>query len=52
MMLEQTKAMLELAKQEVRSVQYTRIRNAVANAKNAKDEVLAVDFFSFGWYNT
>ena len=40
MMLEQAKAMLELAKQEVRSVQYARIRNAAANVKNEVLEML------------
>ena len=40
MMLEQAKAMLELAKQEVRSAQYARIRNAAANAKNEVLEML------------
>ena len=41
MMLEQAKAMLELAKQEVQSIQYTKIRNAVVSVKNEVLEMIA-----------
>ena len=41
MMLEQAKAMLELAKQEVQSIQYAKIRNAVVSVKNEVLEMIA-----------
>ena len=41
MMLEQAKAELELAKQEVQSVQYAKIRNVVVSVKNEVLEMIA-----------
>ena len=41
MMLEQAKAMLELAKQEVQSIQYAKIRNAAVSMKNEVMEMIA-----------
>ena len=41
MMLEQAKAMLELAKQEVQSIQYAKIRNAAVSVKNEVLEMIA-----------
>ena len=41
MMLEQAKAMLELAKQEVQSIQYAKIRNAAVSMKNDVMEMIA-----------
>ncbi len=41
MILEQAKAMLELAKQEVQSIQYAKIRNAAVSVKNEVLEMIA-----------
>ena len=41
MMLEQAKAMLELAKQEVQSIQYARFKNAAVSVKNEVMEMIA-----------
>ena len=41
MMLEQAKAMFELAKQEVQSIQYTKIKNAAVSVKNEVMEMIA-----------
>ena len=41
MMLEQAKAMLELAKQKVQSIQYAKIRNAAVSVKNEVLEMIA-----------
>lgn len=41
MMLEQAKAMFELAKQEVQSIQYAKIRNAAVSVKNEVLEMIA-----------
>jgi hypothetical protein len=40
MMLEQAKEMLELAKQEVRSIQYSKIKNAAVSVKNEVLEMI------------
>ena len=41
MMLEQAKAMLELAKQEVRSIQYSKIKDVAVSVKNEVLEMIA-----------
>ena len=40
MMLEQAKAMFELAKQEVQSIQYAKIKNAAVSVKNEVMEII------------
>ncbi len=41
MMLVQAKAMLELAKQEVQNIQYSRLKNATVSVKNEVLEMIA-----------